>query len=337
MDWLSQLTSCQDYLTKAGKLQYQHNPRELIYQSGNTRLFHYLSMTEWKASTPVLVVFATVNKSEVLDLIPQKSFIRGLLMHGLDVYLLDWGSPQQNDQTTFADYVNDYLKQHIAAVRQDARQSRVNLTGICQGGLISLCYAATHHDVKNLVLISTPVDFHTKNNMIANMLSRMDWAHPAVQNGNVPGNWLTQFFISLRPFELVGKKYLHMLEKVDDPVWMDKFMRMEKWLHDSPDQPAPAFSQFVSEFYQQNKLIHNQVRLGEHSVDLRNVTMPVLNIAAREDVIIPPAATQALKKYVATSDYQFRTYPSGHIGIYVSERVGGKMTQSIANWLIRRD
>lgn len=337
MDWLSQLANCQDYLAKASQLTYQHNPRELVNECGNTRLFHYLPITEWRAATPVLVVFATVNKADVLDLIPQKSFIRGLLAQGLDVYLLDWGQPQQQDKTRFADYVNRYLTNHIAFIKQDARQAHINLTGICQGGLISVCYAATHQDVKNLVLISTPIDFHCKENAIANVLSRVDWSHPAMQYGNVPGDWLTQFFISLRPFELVGKKYLHMMEKVDDPVWMDKFMRMEKWLYDSPDQPAAAFSEFVRGCYQRNQLIKGEFKLDDQFVALADIQVPTLNIAAREDVIIPPASTQALRKYIGSEDYQYKTFPSGHIGVYVSERVGNKMARAISNWLIKRD
>lgn len=168
MDWFSQLATCQSELTKISDITYQHNPRELVHQRDSTRLFHYVPLVKQVTSCPVLVVFATVNKAEVLDLIPNRSFIRGLLAQGLDVYLLDWGAPKKNDATTFSDYVERYLKDAVQFIKNQSGMDQVNLTGICQGGLICLCYATINNDVKNLNLISTPIDFHTKSNVISN-------------------------------------------------------------------------------------------------------------------------------------------------------------------------
>ena len=149
-------------------------------------------------------MFATINRPEILDLFPDKSFINGLLNQGVDVYLLDWGRFKNNFQ--FDNYIHEYLANVIKFIIQSRQQEKINLLGICQGGVISLCYAALYQQIKNLILISTPIDFHTKDHVISKLLKHIN-TDLLLDKNKIPGKWLTDFFISLRPFELIGKKY----------------------------------------------------------------------------------------------------------------------------------
>ncbi|MGH8489335.1 MAG: alpha/beta fold hydrolase, partial [Gammaproteobacteria bacterium] len=154
--------------------------------------------------------------------------------------------------------------------------------------------------------------------------------------GNIPGEMLNWTFLSLKPFRLSGQKYLDMVNTLDDPVLCKNFIRMEKWIFDSPDQAGEAFREFIKHFYQNNELIKGEVMIGEKNVDLENITMPVLNIFATDDHLVPPAASKALRKYVGNADYSEIEFPGGHIGIYVSGKAQQMIPPAVKSWLAAR-
>ena len=93
-----------------------------------------------------------------------------------------------------------------------------------------------------------------------------------------------------------------MVDLLDDPKKVKNFLRMEKWIFDSPDQAGETFRQFIRDFYQKNALIGGEVELGEHTVDLQNINCPVLNIYAQKDHLVPPDASKPLGGLVGTDD-----------------------------------
>lgn len=321
-------------LKRVHEIEYEYNVREHVFSIDKIKLYHYRPRTKQLNTTPLLVVFATVNRPEILDLFPENSFIGGLLKNGMDVYLLDWGYPDLKDKhITFDCYVNEYLNACVKFIAAKSPEHKINLLGICQGGVICLCYTALAQDIKNLVLISTPIDFHTQDNTVANFLNTINMDALVDVFGNVPGIWLTQFFISLRPFELVGKKYLRFTDNLQNQTLTERFLRVEKWLNDAPDQPGAAFAKLAAEFYKKNKLIKGNILINGQKVDLKKLSVPILNVMASEDEIVPMSASKALKKFIPTEHYTEKVFPSGHIGIYVSDKVGGTMSQAIAEWL----
>ncbi|HEY9903627.1 MAG TPA: DUF3141 domain-containing protein, partial [Candidatus Sericytochromatia bacterium] len=102
---------------------------------------------------------------------------------------------------------------------------------------------------------------------------------------------------------------------------------------DSPDQAGEAYRQFMKDFYQGNKLIKGEVEIGKKRVDLRNIRIPILNIYAEQDHLVPPASSLALETYIASVDYTVRSFPVGHIGMYVSSKVQQNLPPTIVDWL----
>jgi polyhydroxyalkanoate synthase len=127
-----------------------------------------------------------------------------------------------------------------------------------------------------------------------------------------------------------------MIDVLDNPAQVANFLRMEKWIFDSPDQAGEAYRQFLKDFYQENKLVNGGLQIGPHEVNLKNVTMPVLNVFATEDHLVPPDASRALKKLVGTRDYTEVSFKGGHIGIYVSGRAQKDVPPSIGQWIDKR-
>jgi polyhydroxyalkanoate synthase len=326
-------------LVKIGPVGAGVTPKEAVYREDKMVLYRFKSDNhEPRNPVPVLIVYALVNRPYMTDIQEDRSTVRGLLEAGLDVYLIDWGYPDRADRyLTLDDYINGYIDRCVDVIRKEHHCDKINLLGICQGGTFSLCYSAMHpHKVRNLTTMVTPVDFKTPENLLSRWVQHMDVDLLVDTMGNMPGELLNWTFLSLKPFRLMGQKYMDMVDALSDQRKAKNFLRMEKWIFDSPDQAGEAFRQFIKDFYQRNALIKGELRIGEHEVNLRNITMPVLNIYATEDHLVPPSASIPLKDFVGTKDYTEQAFPGGHIGIYVSGRAQKEVPPSIGRWLDAR-
>jgi polyhydroxyalkanoate synthase len=114
-------------------------------------------------------------------------------------------------------------------------------------------------------------------------------------------------------------------------------MRMEHWIEDSPAQAGECYRQFINDLYKHNKLIKGELVVGNQKVNLKNITMPVLNIYAKQDHIVPPSASKTLDKYIGSKDYTLYEFEGGHIGVFVSAKTQKELAPSIAEWLNKRD
>ncbi|HSN72380.1 MAG TPA: hypothetical protein VLT59_12780, partial [Steroidobacteraceae bacterium] len=156
-------------------------------------------------------------------------------------------------------------------------------------------------------------------------------------HGNVPGDLLNLTYLALMPFRLMSQKYVGLVDMADDVAQIENFLRMEQWIFDSPDQPGEAFRQFVNWLYKENRLVRGTLEIGARRVDLANVTMPVLNVYATRDHLVPPAATLALAERVGSRDYGTYAFDGGHIGIYVSGKAQRDLPRTIGSWLLARE
>lgn len=322
-------------------IQIGVTPKKEVYREDKVVLYHFTPKVEHSLNIPILIVYALVNRPYIVDLQEDRSFVANLLKLGVDVYLIDWGYPSRADRwLTLDDYINGYINNCVDVVRDRHSKDRINLLGICQGGTFSLCYSSLYPEkVKNLIAMVTPVDFHINSGLL-NVWSGCTLGSQAVDVdlmvdtlGNIPGDFLNFQFLMLKPFQLGVEKYIDLLEIADHEEKLVNFLRMEKWIFDSPDQAGEAYRQFMKDFYQGNKLIKAEIQIGEKRVDLGNIQIPILNIYALADHLVPPASSKALEKYIGSQDYTVRSFPVGHIGMYVSSKVQRDLPPTIVDWL----
>ncbi|TAH45843.1 MAG: class III poly(R)-hydroxyalkanoic acid synthase subunit PhaC [Gammaproteobacteria bacterium] len=332
------LTAGMKVLGTLDDVQFGVTPKEEIYREDKLVVYRFRGDRKPTAKTPTLIVYALVNRPYMVDLQEDKSLVRNLLAQGEDIYLIDWGYPDRADRwLTLDDYINGYIRRSVEAVAHHAGVKKINVLGICQGGAFSLCFTAMHpHLVKNLITMVTPVDFHTPDNMLSNWTRNLDADLFVDTIGNVPADLMNWCYLTLKPMRLLQQKYVGMVDILDDKVELENFLRMEKWIFDSPDQAGEAFRQFMRDFYQGNKLVKGGLRIGNRDVDLARVTMPVLNIFAEQDHLVPPDASRALKDVVGSRDYTQIAFKGGHIGIYVSGRAQREVPPAIHDWLKAR-
>ncbi len=331
--WEKKLASGHASLRDAADAKPGASPREHVFRAGKADLYRYRPLRENVQAVPTLIVYALVNRPAMADLERERSLVRGLLEHGVDVHLIEWEDPSNLDcGRTLGDYVERDLG---ACVEWLDRGGGINLVGICQGGTFSLCYSALHPArVRNLVTTVTPVDFHTPQDMLSRWLRYVDL--DLLGAGNVAGDALNGLFLMLKPMRLMQQKYVGLVDQLGEPSAVATFMRMEQWIFDSPDLAASAVREFAQACYRDNRLVKGGLCIGGRAVDLRAITMPVLNIFAVEDHLVPPAASRVLKDLVASADYTELEMPGGHIGIYVGNRSRKLVAETIAKWLEQR-
>jgi polyhydroxyalkanoate synthase len=321
-------------------------PSEIIHCEDKMKLIHYIPTVEKLHAVPILLVYALVNRYYILDLQPDKSVIKKLLDEGFDVYLIDWGYPTGMDRyLTIDDYVNGYVNNAVDNIREKAGLDKITLLGVCQGGTLSVMYAALHPEkVKNLITLVTPVNFDTNKGLLYIWARGLDIDRIVDYYGIVPGDLLNSGFLLTDPFRLMIDKYVGIFERIEcnpndtacslrNEETVKNFLRMEKWIFDSPDQAGETFRQFMKDCYQKNLLIKNKMELNGKKVNLKKISMPLLNVMAEFDHLVPNDASVPLNDAVSSSDKETLIFPTGHIGIFVGSKSQKEVCPGIARWL----
>ncbi len=323
--------------------------KEEIFRTEKVTLYRYTPLTESRFRTPMLIVYGLIGRHTMTDLQEDRSLVRNLLRQGVDLWVVDWGNASRADRwLTIDDYVSGYLDDCVSAMCDATGESKVSMLGICEGGVFALAYAALEPArVQNLVLTITPLDFHADLsddiseqgfiNVWTRSLTDEDVDRMIEVWGVLPGEFMSAIFSMMTPIRSLTKYNLDLVDIVDDEKKLLNFLRMEKWLADRPHHPGEAAKEWLKDLYQQNKLVNNTWELGGRKVDLRHVTMPVLNIYAESDTIIPPRTSRALDGKLGTDDYTELGLAGGHVGVFVSSKSQGIVGQGIADWLLERD
>jgi polyhydroxyalkanoate synthase len=314
-------------------------PYDIVYSEDRVRLKHYRPVAAQRVKTPLLVTYALINRETMLDLQPGRSVVRTFLENGMDVYMIDWGNPAPKDRyLTIDDHVNGYMDNAVDFIRRRHNINQINLMGICMGGTFSVIYSALHpQKVKNLVTTVSPTNFDTDDGLLHIWMRDMDVDKMVEAFGNIPGDLLNFGFLLLNPPRLMMDKYVGLLENMEDKAFIENFVRMEKWIFDSPDVPGETFRQFIKDCYQKNLLIQSRMQVGRRRVDLNQITMPVLNFYGRFDHLVPPGACERLVDVVPSKDASNICLNTGHIGIYVSSKCQKTFAPKIVEWLAERE
>lgn len=185
-------------------VDYGVTERQEVWRDGKVVLYRFVGDAAPVARTPLLIVYALVNRPYMVDLQADRSLVKGLLGHGQDVYVLDWGYPDRSERyLTLEDYLLRYIDGAVDHLRAASGLEAVDVLGICQGGTFALCYAALERaKIRNLITMVTPVDFHTPDNMLSNWARMVDVDLFVDTMGNVPADLMNASYLMLKPFRL---------------------------------------------------------------------------------------------------------------------------------------
>jgi polyhydroxyalkanoate synthase len=268
------------------------SPGKVIYQNDLMQLIQYAPTTERVLKRPLLIVPPWINKFYVLDLTPEKSFIRWCLDQGVTVFVISWVNPDERQAAkNFGDYMREGPLKALDVIHGVTGEDKVAAVGYCVGGTLlafTLAYMAAVRDgrVASATFLTSQVDFTYAGDLKVFASTEAQVAaveEQMAKRGYLEGSKMAGAFNLLRSNELIWPYVVNNYLKGETPLAFDLLY----WNADSTRMPAANHSYYLRNCYLDNNLVKGTLRVDNVTLDLRQVTIPVYNLATREDHIAP--------------------------------------------------
>ena len=186
-----------------------------------------------------------------------------------------------------------------------------------------------------MILHATPVDIEKQKTTIENWASHLNADKLVDSFGNVPG-WLLNFAFFLRnPVENILKypRYFSEPRTLEEIM---QFFATETWLYDSTPIIGEVYREIVDQVYEKNLLIKNKMKVGNDIINLKNISVPILNIVGTKDDLVPPFSSKTIIDAVGSTDKKLVEFPIGHVGLCISQIAHQKLWPEVGDWLAQR-
>ncbi len=302
-------------------------PGKVVFQNDLMQLIQYAPTTKTVLKTPLLIVPPWINKFYVLDLTPDKSLIKWCVDQGLTVFVVSWVNPDARLATKgFEEYMREGPLAALDAIKKATGERQVHAVGYCVGGTllaVTLAYMAAKRDtrIKSATFFATQVDFTHAGDLkvfvdeeqLAALEKRM------AERGYLEGRKMANAFNMLRSNDLIWPYVINNYLKGKAPFPFDLLY----WNSDATRMPAANHSFYLRNCYLDNKLTKGEMRVGGVKLDLKKVTIPIYDLATREDHIAPAKSVYLGAKYFG-GPVRFILSGSGHIAGVVNPVSKGK-------------
>jgi polyhydroxyalkanoate synthase len=314
-------------------------PRDVVWTHRGTTLYRYRSSAR-EHPIPVLLVFALINRPEIFDLRRGSSFVEFLLEEGFDVFLVDWGVPDEEDADMgLAEFVCDELHWAVRETLRRSDEEELTLLGWCIGGTLCAMYCALHPAgaVRNAALLTTPID------PSASLYTRwvgddgFDVDLIADSYAAVPGSGINSANKLMKPVTNYVTTYRRLFQSILDGTHSRaSYQAMARWVADNPRFPSSAYREWITWMYKENRLVSGRLHLRGERVDLERIEQNLLVVTAGADHIAPPEGTVPLLDLVSSEDVTHFDRPGGHIGLMAGSKAKHELWPDLADWLCER-
>ncbi|MEM6786015.1 MAG: alpha/beta fold hydrolase [Myxococcota bacterium] len=316
-------------------------PAAVVHAENEWRLLRYHARPEGLAfRTPILLVPSLINRHYVLDLMPGKSFVAWLVARGHDVFIIDWGTPTDEDRyLTFDDICDRYLGRALRVTRRLGQSDDAHVLGYCLGGTLAAIYAAAHRSagMKSLLTLAAPIDFSDDGMLGAwTRVTTFDLEALVAATGNVPWRLMQTAFHLLRPTMNLAKA-VGVLDRAWDDPFLDGFFALETWSNDNVSFPGACYARYISALYRDNELVRGDFSLSGRPAALANIVCPTMVVSFAHDMIVPEASARALHEHVGAGDRVHVHLPGGHVGAVVSRKASSGLWPQLAAFWEARD
>ena len=266
-------------------------PGKVIFQNDLIQLIQYAPSTETVLQRPVLIVPPWINKFYVLDLTPEKSFIKWCVDQGLTVFCISWVNPDEHlARKTFQDYVFEGPLAALDVIAQATGETKVHAIGYCVGGTLlaaTLAYMTVDRDhrITSATFFASQVDFTYSGDLkvFADEEQIAALERQMAERGYLDSAKMANSFNLLRSNDLIWPYVINNYFKGKDPVPFDLLY----WNADSTRMPAANHSFYLRNCYLENNLARGEMVIGGEKIDVKSVKVPIYNLATREDHIAP--------------------------------------------------
>jgi polyhydroxyalkanoate synthase len=266
-------------------------PGKVVFQNELVQLIQYAPSTDTVHATPLLIVPPWINKFYILDLGPQKSFIRYMVGKGFTVFVVSWVNPDERlKDKTFEDYMTEGLLAATNAVKRETGSDKVNVIGYCVGGTLlgtTLAYLAARGEepFASATFFAAQVDFTNAGDLLLFIddaqLKALE--EMMAERGFLDGSRMATVFNLLRPKDLIWPYIVNNYMLGKKPFPFDLLF----WNQDTTRMTPANHNFYLREFYHENKLARGQMTIGGVRLDLGKVKLPIYELCAKEDHIAP--------------------------------------------------
>jgi len=302
-------------------------PGKVIYQDELMQLIQYEASTPTVLKRPLLIVPPWINKFYVLDLTPEKSFIKWCVDQGLTVFVISWVNPDARLKTkNFEDYMRDGILAALKVIKRATGESKVDAIGYCVGGTllaITLAYLAAKREerIASATFFAAQVDFRHAGDLKVfvdeDQLEALERRMNA--RGYLEGKKMANAFNLLRSNDLIWPYVINNYLRGKTPFPFDLLY----WNSDATRMPAANHSFYLRNCYLNNQLTKGEMEIGGVRLDLKKVTIPIYNLATKEDHIAPAKSVLLGSTYFG-GPVRFVLSGSGHIAGVVNPVSKGK-------------
>jgi len=325
-----------------------HAPFSVEHEEGILKLRRYSAPEQSEGDSytaTILLIPPLMVTSEIYDISPEFSAVTWLVAHGVDVWLTDFGSPEEEEggwERTLDEHI---LAIHHAVDRVVERTGRpVHLAGYSQGGIFAYLVAAyrKNKDVASLITFGSPVDLRRNipvkihDTLTERLLSV---AHntikgPLEELRGIPGLLNSYGFKLVSPKQEI-KHTLKFLGLLHDEKALEKIIPKRRFLGGDGfiGWPGPAFSKFVEDVVVNNRLVAGGLVLNGRSISLSEIQCPVLFFVGEKDDMARPSSVRAIRKVVQLEELYECAVRAGHFGLVVGSKAVQEVWPNVVDWL----
>jgi poly[(R)-3-hydroxyalkanoate] polymerase subunit PhaC len=291
-------------------------PGKVVFQNDLMQLIQYEPTTPNVLKRPILIVPPWINKFYVLDLTPEKSFVKWCVDQGLTVFVISWVNPDEHlAKKTFDDYVLEGPLAALGAIKQATGENKVHAIGYCVGGTllaVTLAHMAgkRDHRIASATMFASQVDFTYSGDLkvFADEEQIAALERQMAERGYLDSRYMANSFNLMRSNDLIWPYVINNYFKGKEPMPFDLLY----WNSDSTRMPAANHSFYLRNCYLNNNLARGKMMIAGKPIDLKAVKVPIYNLATREDHIAPAKSVLFGSSYFG-GKVRFVLAGSGHI------------------------
>jgi len=314
-------------------------PSDVIWEGGKAHVRHYRRDTPARFTQPVVAYLGLVGRSYIFDLYKGGSIVEMLMEYGFDVYVLDWGVPDESDVgKTLEAYLGDELPFALDAICAESGATATNVFAYCMGAVLTVHALAAQPDlpIHSLVTLAAPFDWGDLGAFVdAVRDGKIGLDYLVDETGNIPGSVIRESFKVRKPTADIVN-YANLWQNLWNDRYVEGYQAIGRFLSDHVPLTRGAAEQMLQQWMRDNAFVTDQLRFNGRLVSLAHVHTPVLAVIAERDDIAPVAAASAIADVLPNAPVDLLKIDSGHVSLFAGREAVKVVMPSIFEWIAAR-